>query len=380
MSVDVIVAGAGPAGALAATILARAGARVRLFDRARFPRAKLCGDTLNPGALRVLAALMSTTAIEQRGLPLEGMVVTGPGAAVTGLYPRGLRGRSLARQDLDMLLLEQAITAGARFEENALVAGPTIDSSRGTVNGVALKGRDGRTCEQRAALVIAADGRSSRLARASGLACYADSPRRWAIGGYFDGVSDLTRCGEMHVRAGRYIGVAPMPDGLANCCLVLPGDARRTAWRDPGGVLTAAVRGDAQLADRFARARLVAPPHVLGPMAVDARAAAVPGMLLAGDAAGFVDPITGDGLRFALAGGCLAANVAVDVLAGRLDATSAVAALAARRRELFAAKWRFNRAIRAVVARDAAISAAAVAARVLPSALAAIISYAGDCE
>ena len=51
---DVLICGAGPAGAIAALVLARAGARVRLLDRARFPREKLCGDTLNPGALAML--------------------------------------------------------------------------------------------------------------------------------------------------------------------------------------------------------------------------------------------------------------------------------------------------------------------------------------
>ena len=55
--VDVLIAGAGPAGAVAAIGLARAGARVLLVDRARFPRDKLCGDTLNPGALRILDRL-----------------------------------------------------------------------------------------------------------------------------------------------------------------------------------------------------------------------------------------------------------------------------------------------------------------------------------
>ncbi len=54
---DVIIAGAGPAGTIAALIAARAGARVLVVDRATFPRDKLCGDTLNPGALALLASL-----------------------------------------------------------------------------------------------------------------------------------------------------------------------------------------------------------------------------------------------------------------------------------------------------------------------------------
>ena len=63
---DVLIAGAGPAGAIAAMVLARAGARVLVLDRARFPRDKLCGDTLNPGALAVLERLGLDAAAARR--------------------------------------------------------------------------------------------------------------------------------------------------------------------------------------------------------------------------------------------------------------------------------------------------------------------------
>ena len=106
----------------------------------------------------------------------------------------------------------------------------------------------------------------------------------------------------------------------------------------------------------------------------------MPGMLLAGDAAGFIDPITGDGLRFALLGARLAAETAVDVLAGRTTPAGAIAMLAERRRTAFAAKWRFNRAIRALVAAPRAVSVAALAARLIPRAFESIIRYAGDCS
>ena len=68
MSFDVLVVGAGPSGATAATVLARAGARVCLIDRAAFPRPKLCGDTLNPGALAILRRLDLAGCVEPRGL------------------------------------------------------------------------------------------------------------------------------------------------------------------------------------------------------------------------------------------------------------------------------------------------------------------------
>jgi flavin-dependent dehydrogenase len=113
-------------------------------------------------------------------------------------------------------------------------------------------------------------------------------------------------------------------------------------------------------------------------MAVDVARPGVPGLLLAGDAAGFVDPMTGDGLRLALDGALLAADVASDVLDGRLDADTAPAALAGRRQHAFRAKWRFNRALRRVVDHPEAVRAATWGARIWPGAFASMIRYAGD--
>src|SRR5262247_96515 len=102
---DVLVVGAGPAGAVAATVLARAGARVCLVDRATFPRDKLCGDTVNPGTLAILRRLGVAGEVEARGLRVDGMIVTGTrGARVVGRYPGGLYGRAILRRDLDWIL------------------------------------------------------------------------------------------------------------------------------------------------------------------------------------------------------------------------------------------------------------------------------------
>jgi menaquinone-9 beta-reductase len=377
---DVIVVGAGPAGAMAATLLARAGARVRLFDRARFPRAKLCGDTLNPGAMQVLRAHLSITEVLERSIPLDGMLLTGPdGISVRGRYGRGLTGRAIERRELDAILVRQAIAAGASFDDGVSAAAPRLDPD-GRVIGIRLKGRDGRNQESGARLVVAADGRESRLARALGLLHHPAHPRRWAIGGYFEGIEGLTTAGEMHIRHGHYIGVAPMPGAIANACLVLPYRSQPAVLRNPTKTLTATLTSDPALAPRFARARLVEGPHVLGPMAVDARAVGVPGLLVAGDAAGFIDPMTGDGLRFALAGAVIAARTAVDVLAGRLDVNEAPGRLAQMRRDAFSAKWRFNRTLRALVGSSMAVRAAAISAQVLPAAFEAMIRYAGDCH
>src|SRR5947209_7542337 len=96
---DVLIVGAGPAGTVAATVLARSGARVRIVDRARFPRDKLCGDTVNPGTIALLRRLGMAERLETRGLAVAGMIVTGAdGVVVEGAYPDGLQGRALVRR------------------------------------------------------------------------------------------------------------------------------------------------------------------------------------------------------------------------------------------------------------------------------------------
>jgi flavin-dependent dehydrogenase len=183
--------------------------------------------------------------------------------------------------------------------------------------------------------------------------------------------------GEMHIRRGRYIGIAPVPGGLTNVCLVRPSGAGDVALGDPVALLTQELARDPALRDRADGARLVTPPVVLGPLAVDVCAAAIDGLLLAGDAAGFIDPMTGDGLRFATRGGELAAAAAL--LALEHGWPGVHRSLAAERRRAFAGKWRFNRALRALVASPRAVHAAAVGARVAPGLLRAVIARAGDC-
>ena len=375
---DVAIAGAGPAGALAAVILARAGARVRLLDRATFPRHKLCGDTLNPGALAVLQRHVPLASLVARSDPIEGMVVTGPGGvSVRATYGSGVTGRAITREVFDHWLISRAVGAGACFEEGATIADAAMEDGR--VAGVVIR-RGDRSRVHQARLVIGADGRRSTLALNRKLSAQPRRPRRWAIGAYFANVEGRTTLGEMHVRRGHYIGVAPLPEGLTNACLVIPHAHGDAPLGDPAEVLRTHLDRDPDLRSRFRAAKPIAPPTVLGPMAVDARAAGEPGLLLAGDAAGFIDPMTGDGLRFALAGAELAASVALDVLAGRTPIDRAHLELAAKRRRAFHNKWRFNRVLRSLVASPAGVIAAAAVATVAPSLFENMVRYAGDCD
>ena len=119
------------------------------------------------------------------------------------------------------------------------------------------------------------------------------------------------------------------------------------------------------------------PPVVLGPLAVDASKRSIDGLLVAGDAAGFIDPMTGDGLRFAIRGAELTAAAALDSLANGWNGVHR--RLADARRAEFSSKWLFNRAVRSLVASESAVAIAAAGARFAPAVLRRVMIYSGDC-
>lgn len=374
---DVVIAGAGPAGAFAAWLLARRGVRVTVVERCRFPRPKLCGDTINPGALALLGRSLPIEALKDLGCSLDGMVLTGPGGVrVRGEYGGGVRGLSVAREVLDAWLMERAIAAGACFRDETTVMGP-LTGPGGIVTGVVVRTRTGIESLP-ARMTIAADGRRSRLAQHVGGARLASRPRRWAIGQYFEDVDGLTSAGEMHVREGRYVGVAPMGHDRANVCLVTSPDENRVGWAAPARMLVTHLASDPWLGSRFARARALGRPHVLGPLAVDMSHPGGAGLLLAGDAAGFVDPMTGDGIHLALQGAEEAADAVSAVLDGRLAAAAAHHVYARALRRRVARKRQFDRLMRGLVSSPGAIRTAAATARIWPEAFHALIRYAGD--
>jgi flavin-dependent dehydrogenase len=234
-------------------------------------------------------------------------------------------------------------------------------------------------------MVIAADGASSRIARAVSLAGHSRRPRRWAVGAYFAGVRNENRdqkrdvnqdvFGEMHIRKGRYLGIAPMPGGITNACVVT---ADRSVLRDPRTLLTEAFDRDPIVGDRFRSATLLNPPVCLGPLAVESSSSGMPGLLLAGDAAGFIDPMTGDGLRFAFRGAELAASLTLAAMCnGNTDVHRDLDHV--RRRE-FAAKWRFNRCLRGLVGSTRVLKIASMGAAWSPALLQRVIEYAGDAR
>ena len=376
--IDVLIAGAGPAGSTAALVLARAGARVLIVDRETFPRDKLCGDTLNPGALALLEALNLKGGPLEHARALRGMRVTGGRTGVTTMYEDGKTARALSRRAFDSWLLEAAIHAGARFEGGWIVRDAIVDlrPGRPIVRGLVIASRSSPEKRTRipAVMTIAADGRRSTVARSAKLSRPSPPPRRWAFGAYLTGVDALGDVGEMHVQPGRYVGIAPMSESVANVCVVT---GPRPEGRTPVDIMRHAIAANRRIASRFACAEFVTEVRVLGPLGVDAAASGTDGLLLAGDAAGFVDPITGDGVSLAIRGATLAAAEVLHTLETG-DFAGAPGRLAAARRRWLGPKMRFNRALRLVVESRTAIELMSCAAAVAPSMFRPLVRYAGE--
>lgn len=336
---DVVVVGAGPAGSAAAAVLARRGCRVVILDRARFPRPKPCGDYLNPGCVAVLDRIGAGGMVAGAAIPVPGMRIVAPDGTQATTRFSGGTGYALRRSVLDHLLVNHAAEAGAVALEEASVV--RIDREAGWVCVTAERGRGRDRMERyRARLVIGADGLRSKVARMIGAG---DPPLRgrFTVGGYLAGLepaADDARGhppGELHLARTRYCGAAYLPDGLANVTIAL-GRQELLTWR--GSLETrywASLRSFPGLADRVGRANLVGGLRSTGPLAFCRRRAASRGVLLAGDAAAFLDPMTGQGLYLALRGGELAAEAAAAALNSGGTTPRSLAAYERTRRRAF---------------------------------------------
>jgi flavin-dependent dehydrogenase len=350
---DVVVVGAGPAGASAAIRLAREGYDVALVDRARFPRAKPCGEFLSPGATPILEDLGVRDAIEAAGaLRLERVRIDAHGASVELDFPDDLGapawGYSLSRFALDAILVEAARRAGARVLEGTRVEAVRLGSSRPRVRA---RGADGEPLSIECALVIGAGGRACPVARAIGPGRRLSRARFDLLAHWSDtggGAATASRTCDLVVRGDRYVARAPVEGGRWNVNCVVPRSELR-ATRDAAGLYRRIVAG-------------LAPPETTPDECVSAsdvtsflaRRATADGALLVGDAALFLDPFTGQGIWLALRSSALAAHTAVRALAsGRCDRAALSGYDAARAAE-FAARDRVSRTLQAILYRPTA--------------------------
>ena len=337
---EVIVVGGGPAGSAAAALLAEAGHRVVLLDKATFPRHKACSEYVNPGAVEALRRLGLEEAVLAAGPHrMEAMRTHAPGGRSFLTDYAGLDGGrvalGLSRYRLDHLLLQRAEAAGATVCQGVHVRGVLREDGR--VVGVEATLGDGRAAI-RAPLVVGADGRHSVVTRSLGLGVAQRWPRRTGLVAHYRAVTGLDRHGEMHVARHGYAGLAPLEDGLTNVAFVA--DAASVADRS-GSLASFFEEGLARIsavAAKLTDAERVGGIRGVGPMAYRARRVTGDGFLLAGDAASFLDPFTGDGIYEALRAAELAAPVASAALRAGDVSGRALAPYAAARRRVFTNK------------------------------------------
>lgn len=316
---DAIVIGAGPAGALAARETGRRGASVLLVDRARFPRYKVCGGCLNPRSLRALRKVGLGRLVQSLGaVPLTGLRLGANGRFADIHLPTGA---GVSREALDTALAHEAIQSGVAFLPGVTATLPRHDSARRRV----VRLREGsREFLAEARVVIAAGGLGSKLEE-QGENGVVNTPQRWESGSRIGAgvmIVDPVSFYQPHV-----IYMACSTDGYVGQVLVEGNQMDVAAAFDPMAVKAAGGTGELAV-QILERAGFPVQPGLAsmpwkGTPHLTRRSQRLAGerLFILGDAAGYIEPFTGEGMAWALTGATKVAPLAMHACANGWDAS-----------------------------------------------------------
>src|SRR5687768_3075566 len=302
---DVAIVGGGPSGSAAAHYLASKGHSVIVCEKKSFPREKTCGDGLTPRAVKVLAE-MGLEGEMQTWERVQGLRVHAAGRTMELPWPKlddwDNYGLVKPRKDLDEIVLNNAEAAGAKVLYETEAKEPLFD--RGVMCGFVAK-RDGQNEEIHAKWVLCAEGAATKFARSLGRMRDEDYPMGFAIRQYFKSPMEHSGWFEAYldVRSGPeqlpgYGWVFPVGDGTVNAgvgLLSTYGDWKSVNLHDLQNNFIAQLPPEWEVnpetvcskprAGRLFMGASVWPPHG-------------PGFLLAGDAAGMINPCNGEGIAY----------------------------------------------------------------------------------
>jgi menaquinone-9 beta-reductase len=296
---DLIIIGGGPAGAAAAITAARNGARVLILEQNRFPRHKVCGEFVSAESLALLKSLLPDTRLIDQApristarIFLDGRQLHAP------VHPSAA---SISRFDLDLALWRAAEQAGSDARQQTSV-------QRLSGNGPFLVETAGAAFEARS--VINASGRWSTLSPR--LPC---APKKWlGVKAHFHELSSPFSV-DLYFFNGGYCGVQPIAPDRINVSAMVRTDAATT--------LPAILSLHPALEARSRRWQLATEPVTTSPLFFRRPEPLRDNMLMAGDAAGFVDPFVGDGIALALRTGAAAAQCLLPFWRGETSLPSA---------------------------------------------------------
>jgi menaquinone-9 beta-reductase len=305
---DAVIVGAGPAGAIAAHALAKRGHDVLLLDKSKFPRPKVCGGCINRRAQHALADAGLAHLLEANGASEIGALhLASQGRAACVPLPKY---RGISRATLDAALVRAAVSVGAQFIPQAHAQETQI---RGGVREVTVRTDTGRLAV-RGRIVIAASGLGGGFLST---AATIKTGSRIGAGTIVDGVPDFFGPHTIYMACaeGGYAGCTIVDGGLADIAAAF--DA--SLVKETGGLANAAVSvfeaAGFPVWDGLRNAGWSGTP------ALTRQAACVSDdrMLLVGDAAGYVEPFTGEGIAWALTTGLAASEIAGGVLKGTAE-------------------------------------------------------------
>jgi geranylgeranyl reductase family protein len=322
---EVLVVGGGPAGASTAFWLASAGHDVAVVERKQFPREKTCGDGLTPRAVKQLADMGVEPAIAARFHRHTGLRALAHGVTLELPWPEHpvypSYGYTVRRRDLDMLVAERAVEAGATLHQGTEALRPLLDG--GFVTGAVVKDKvTGETREIEAQYIVIADGANSRFGRAIGTARNRSYPQGMAIRGYVESPNHADPMIESSLdirdRKGSsmpgYGWIFPVGDGSINV-----GVGLLSTFRDYKSVNTTHLLEEyiATLPERWGitpSSERTVPTGGRLPMAGSVNPKVGPTWVVVGDAAGSINPFNGEGIDYAYETGRMAAGLLDETL------------------------------------------------------------------